>query len=742
MALTPVPVLAILSLLVAILGLVPAGIRVQQISHALLVAVLGASVLDLQRVIHVRHSLLVLPALFLLTATVLSVVPVSIIVAAPALFLASTLVTLPATALALLAQKTRKSPTEAVSVTLAPDPPSPASSRLSFPEKPPRAFLPSSPQSPHILPRAAPPTLPPTPPSRIIHLLYLLLAAQFALTAATTFTLLQTLLSSSLGANHAAILHISDAALTTMALLSVLLAYWRRGTASSAPESDLERNATSTPPRRRTFDMKRFSPSTLKISPRRLRRDANPDLSPLRLKSLGFGRRATPQHKQTTSSSSSFFSPRPKRTPLPLSLRMSVRTSVDVVPSPIDADPDVDDVFTARTPRTAASAEDDDGSTMVHSHSHSSSHTHTHTRAASTPSTSTSACPSAYTRPARLIPPPPLCLPPYPHPHPHPSYSHSHSHSHSHLPTPPSTPNPASDHADSSRTRKPTPIPLRLPTSLALRAGPARRGVLVRVSAPAASTSTHAPDNTSVPAAWQEDRYTHAAYRSPTHRARSLLRTRSHERLSGAYTNDQPEPEVVVDTHADPTDLRDPFAHAVPVRVCMGGGMGMGMGGRYGYGYEHSGSGSGSRARRARGHGTMVRPHTTSGAGTGTGVGCTRHLHPLELELASADVDVDVDASVEQHRRRMSAWGRLPLPLLAQGVPSSPPYNAASTSTSPETPMNTCFPHPPSSAPASTSTQSMPTRRRTRHRRSRSHRETSGLEDALLAQRLLVQLES
>ncbi|KAG5735603.1 hypothetical protein E4T56_gene1905, partial [Termitomyces sp. T112] len=138
---TPVPVLALLALLAGAFGLVPSP-QAQAVVHILLVATLGGSVMHLQVLAGMRLAMLMIPALLLACATLVSFAP-RLSHITPVLFLVFILTTLPMTVYLFLRRRRRALP-----LALVPVPPSPASSHTSFActpiEKPPPAFLRSS----------------------------------------------------------------------------------------------------------------------------------------------------------------------------------------------------------------------------------------------------------------------------------------------------------------------------------------------------------------------------------------------------------------------------------------------------------------------------------------------------------------------------------------------------------------------------------------------------------------------
>ncbi|KAG6841037.1 hypothetical protein C0991_002499 [Blastosporella zonata] len=256
--------------------------------------------------------------------------------------------------------RTRQSgSSNAVTLTLMPTPPSPASSRVSFPfndthpiQKPPTAFLrthatPNFDLSPR--PHLSFPTQ--IPPLALT--LTLLLASQLTYTASTVFSLLTSLpLSTSANTTpppplllslltHAPltttlVFRILDTVFMALALIFVLGAYWYRSRCVSRPNSNIssgwhflhpERATRAPPPIPRRTPMHILSPPTTP-TPTRIHSVLLPSTpsspfssspenskSPISLTSM-LKVKSGHRHKPGPSSSSSFFSPRPKRTPL------------------------------------------------------------------------------------------------------------------------------------------------------------------------------------------------------------------------------------------------------------------------------------------------------------------------------------------------------------------------------------------------------------------------------------------
>ncbi|KAH0589627.1 hypothetical protein H2248_005358 [Termitomyces sp. 'cryptogamus'] len=238
---TPVPVLALLALLAGAFGLVPSP-QAQAVVHILLVATLGGSVMHLQVLAGMRLAMLMIPALLLACATLVSFAP-RLSHITPVLFLVFILTTLPMTVYLFLRRRRRALP-----LALVPVPPSPASSHTSFActpiEKPPPAFLRSSSKLTLLGPlrrtSLSQPTCPPTAPHTTT--LLLLLAAQLTYTLATAFcippalrtpgrasSLVVSLVSLSSTHTHLSstyIFRILDTAFTVLTLLFVFLAYY------------------------------------------------------------------------------------------------------------------------------------------------------------------------------------------------------------------------------------------------------------------------------------------------------------------------------------------------------------------------------------------------------------------------------------------------------------------------------------------------------------------------------------
>ncbi|KAF8070008.1 hypothetical protein FPV67DRAFT_1667907 [Lyophyllum atratum] len=347
---TPVPLLAILALLAAAFGLVP-SVRAQQIVHTLLAATLGASVLHLQFLARARLPLLIVPGLLLVCATLLSFVPPQAHIA-PFLFLAFILTTLGTTLFLIIPNPfiSRPRHPNAVSLTL---PASPASSRMSFPdshiEKPPPALIPSTPARTHAWfadPEALNtpastrstfklPVLSTSRPRRLVqHIqpsasptihLFLLIATQLCYTAATSLTIPRTLVSTapatplvssliaSTSAHHTldsgSVFTILETTFTVLALLWTLAAYYYR-----APS----RCSTTIPAN--PVDLERGTRVPTTPTPVRIYTTLTPE-----------SKSSSRKHKRTlpsSSSTSSFFSPRPKRTPLPLAVYTTVTNTI------------------------------------------------------------------------------------------------------------------------------------------------------------------------------------------------------------------------------------------------------------------------------------------------------------------------------------------------------------------------------------------------------------------------------
>ncbi|KAG6887462.1 hypothetical protein C0995_015062 [Termitomyces sp. Mi166 len=346
---TPVPLLALLALLAGGFGLVESS-RVQGVLQTLLAAALGGTVLHLQGMVdaHVAmlsttvlllicgmcakfHENCILTRLYASAATLLSFLP-RLSQVSPILFLIYIVATLCTTALLFFTRRKTRSP---VTLTLTPVPPSPSPSHTSFPctnsaiEKPPPAFLRSTSEL-DLSPRR--PTLQQntSPRKRNLFLLlsvqlsYMIATALFIPTALRTppgapLPLVSLVFASSGHAYPSStyILRVLDTVFTIIALLLVFPAYYHysrdlllRGTATSTL------NRTPTIPRRP--DTRILSPSTtptplrihsLVVPPSPTSTSAS--ASPI---SLEFFK---PKHKRAgPSASSSFFSPRPKRTPL------------------------------------------------------------------------------------------------------------------------------------------------------------------------------------------------------------------------------------------------------------------------------------------------------------------------------------------------------------------------------------------------------------------------------------------
>ncbi|KAG6850444.1 hypothetical protein H0H93_013316 [Arthromyces matolae] len=335
---TPVPLLILLSLLAAALGLVPSP-NAQGVVHTLLVATLGGSVLQLQMLVGARLPMLIIPILLLSCgmyantllgtllihskATVLSFLSHFSFVT-PVVLLLFILTTLGVTAC--LVVEHRKPRLDAVALTLTPVPPSPASSHTSFQhanssfEKPTLSLFRLPSKDSLFSRRPSLTSAPPPVPSTNRHL-FVLLTSQVFYTIATAFCippalhpssqappLIVAVFSSHSPLSSTYIFRILDTVFTIFTLVSVFIAYFLHSRCPSSHDPEFGFSGGDTPAPRRTPpaipprpDIRIISPPT-SPTPTRVHSIVLPFSPSNRLKA---------KHKQTNNSvSSSFFSPR------------------------------------------------------------------------------------------------------------------------------------------------------------------------------------------------------------------------------------------------------------------------------------------------------------------------------------------------------------------------------------------------------------------------------------------------